>query len=479
MSAPSGTSLYDVLEVPRDATMEQIKKAYRKLALKEHPDKNPNDPSAADRFKRISHANQILSDPNKRSAYDRFGESGVQALENDFASPFVQTVGGPLTIFVALIFFFLIFASLLMTLAGTAAKLDRANDWTWTHSLFGVWLMDVLLGIFAIIHVLGLVSSVADKNFSASVMMFTIAAVLILTITWSAMVAVNLDRPTNTTLEMFERPTWMETNSPGIASAGLLFLVGLSVLKQSMHLEADTFGLTKLQTGILALIRAASIAMPFLLLILISKKADDELRDPTSSFATSSWFAILAPCFLFSVFRGMSTCFSSFIMTLRGVAGWKGMLCKEVFAWMFAHLLFLVGIGLIGEKLQSPETTTRSWGTTFVPWFIVTGFLTLLTCCFSCTFSSAVSQMQEMEEQQRRAQEYEQQQQNNGTTSSSPTRPGVENDQVPRPTVGSDRGADAVHNDSNGSIDSNSPIILAGPGPASREGGGYGSSDEH
>ena len=271
-----------------------------------------------------------------------------------------------------------------------------------------------------------------------------------------------------------------------MAATGLIFLVGLSILKQSMHLEADAFGLTKLQTMILAGIRAASIAMPLLLIVLISKKADDDLRDPTSSFATASWFAILSPCFLFSLFRGLSTTFSSFVMTLRGMEGWKGMFCKEVFSWMFAHLLFLVGIGLVGEKLQSPETTSRPWGTTFVPWFIVSGGLTLLTCCFTCTFSSAMSQMQEMEEQQRRAQEYEQAREQNGTTTSNVTggRTTTANEDVPRPattviipSTNENTTHSDVHNDSSGSIDSNSPIILGGP--TSTTNGGYGSSDEH
>jgi len=67
---------YDVLGVPRDASEEEIRKAYRALARKFHPDVNPNNPQAEARFKEISEANTVLSDKNKRAQYDRFGSAG-------------------------------------------------------------------------------------------------------------------------------------------------------------------------------------------------------------------------------------------------------------------------------------------------------------------------------------------------------------------------------------------------------------------
>src|SRR5277367_4644862 len=64
---------YEVLGVARTATAEEIKKSYRKLAVKYHPDKNPGDKSAEDKFKELGEAYEVLSNPDKRSAYDRFG----------------------------------------------------------------------------------------------------------------------------------------------------------------------------------------------------------------------------------------------------------------------------------------------------------------------------------------------------------------------------------------------------------------------
>jgi len=69
---------YELLNVSRDATPDQIKKAYRKKALKYHPDKNPDDPDAANRFKEISEAYEVLSDENKRHMYDQYGKAGLE-----------------------------------------------------------------------------------------------------------------------------------------------------------------------------------------------------------------------------------------------------------------------------------------------------------------------------------------------------------------------------------------------------------------
>ncbi|OQD71272.1 hypothetical protein PENPOL_c001G03268 [Penicillium polonicum] len=67
------SKLYDALSVKPDATQDEIKKAYRKAALKHHPDKNKDNPQAADRFKDVSQAYEVLSDPEKRKIYDQFG----------------------------------------------------------------------------------------------------------------------------------------------------------------------------------------------------------------------------------------------------------------------------------------------------------------------------------------------------------------------------------------------------------------------
>ena len=68
---------YEVLEITRTSSNDEIKKAYRKLAIKFHPDKNPGDTAAEDRFKEAAEAYEVLSNAEKRSRYDRFGHQGV------------------------------------------------------------------------------------------------------------------------------------------------------------------------------------------------------------------------------------------------------------------------------------------------------------------------------------------------------------------------------------------------------------------
>ena len=70
---------YKILGIKRDATQEEIKKAYRRLAKKYHPDLNKDDPQAKSRFQEINEANEVLSDPEKRRRYDEYGENWKQS----------------------------------------------------------------------------------------------------------------------------------------------------------------------------------------------------------------------------------------------------------------------------------------------------------------------------------------------------------------------------------------------------------------
>src|SRR5437667_12774163 len=75
---------YEVLGVDRAAAEQEIKRAYRKLALELHPDRNPGNAQAEEQFKEASEAYAVLSDPEKRATYDRFGHAGLSGAGQGF-----------------------------------------------------------------------------------------------------------------------------------------------------------------------------------------------------------------------------------------------------------------------------------------------------------------------------------------------------------------------------------------------------------
>ncbi|MEL7431432.1 MAG: molecular chaperone DnaJ [Chlamydiota bacterium] len=81
------TDYYSTLGISRTASAEEIKKAYRKKALKHHPDKNPGNPNAEQAFKEVSEAYEVLSDENKRKVYDQYGEEGLKGFAGGAGGP--------------------------------------------------------------------------------------------------------------------------------------------------------------------------------------------------------------------------------------------------------------------------------------------------------------------------------------------------------------------------------------------------------
>src|SRR3954471_24000743 len=77
MATTEKRDYYEVLGVVRTASVDEIKKAYRRMAIKYHPDKNPGDADAEEKFKEAAEAYGVLSDDEKRARYDRFGHQGL------------------------------------------------------------------------------------------------------------------------------------------------------------------------------------------------------------------------------------------------------------------------------------------------------------------------------------------------------------------------------------------------------------------
>ncbi|KAJ1659468.1 hypothetical protein IWQ61_001464 [Dispira simplex] len=134
------TNLYQVLGVDRDAPPTEIKRAYRTLALRYHPDKNP---SAADQFKAINEAYEVLGDPKKRQVYDRYGEAGVNMLDS-MAGPLLDpalgdqlcTIALGLTLVLGLVVIFLSFLSV---------RVDHKVQWQYVVVFIPLFVVDGLL----------------------------------------------------------------------------------------------------------------------------------------------------------------------------------------------------------------------------------------------------------------------------------------------------------------------------------------------
>ena len=92
---------YEVLGVSKSVSSDEIKKAYRKMALQYHPDRNPGDKTAEEKFKEAAEAYEVLSDPDKKARYDRYGMDGLKGTNfhqytniNDIFSQFGDVFGG-------------------------------------------------------------------------------------------------------------------------------------------------------------------------------------------------------------------------------------------------------------------------------------------------------------------------------------------------------------------------------------------------
>lgn len=134
-------TLYEILEVPTNATKEEIRKAYRKQALKYHPDKNPD---AEDMFKKIKFAQEILTDDKKRKYYDFGGEKILEYLDDDSPLMSIDSFSFYIIIFTVILIFtvlFLIFISL---------RKQESLTWNWYFIFIPLYVIDILLFIFIV-----------------------------------------------------------------------------------------------------------------------------------------------------------------------------------------------------------------------------------------------------------------------------------------------------------------------------------------
>ncbi|KAK7194719.1 dnaj chaperone-like protein [Novymonas esmeraldas] len=137
---------YAVLDVDEHATPEQIKRSYHRLALRYHPDKA--GPDGAVRFREVNTAYGVLSDPRKKEIYDRYGEAGLDALENPVAGGALDTFGSTAPMVIALVLLFLCSVMVLLFLAFLVSVVDgRLTRWTYVKVFAPLFVLDVFIGV--------------------------------------------------------------------------------------------------------------------------------------------------------------------------------------------------------------------------------------------------------------------------------------------------------------------------------------------
>ncbi|KAJ2846543.1 hypothetical protein IWW36_004302, partial [Coemansia brasiliensis] len=135
--------LYTVLRVDREATQNELKRAYRRLALQHHPDRNPRAAGRSGEFVRIQYAYDVLSDERKRRIYNRYGELGVQMagrVGGELLDPLVSNMLSTVAFATAIV------ALLLITFfALLSRRIDHANSWPYSIIFMPLWTMDVVI----------------------------------------------------------------------------------------------------------------------------------------------------------------------------------------------------------------------------------------------------------------------------------------------------------------------------------------------
>lgn len=160
------TRLYNSLGVEKDATAAEVRRAYRKLALKYHPDKNVGDQDAEEKFKEINAAHEVLSDPEKRKLYDIFGEPGLKMageMPPELLAMGIKVLAGGCLCVSGLLLLFPVFMAL---------RLDHTVSWAWSVVFIPIWLLDAV-SLFFSFAILKAQSDASQGQMESSSSLFT------------------------------------------------------------------------------------------------------------------------------------------------------------------------------------------------------------------------------------------------------------------------------------------------------------------
>jgi len=356
----SGTRLYEILGVETTATEEEIKRAYKVLALKYHPDKNPN---AGDKFKEISGAYDVLSDPQKKKIYDKYGDRGLAMLEQGVLDEeflgIIAAMSNPVYISLACMVGCLIVSCAALVPIFIVLKVDGKVHWNWGTVFVPAWILYIIPTIYAIL-------TLAKGEKLRRIRQIPFAVQILCLLVFHILLAIQLE---NDSLR------WANVFIP-IYVFEILWIVRRAFSSTPTKYEEERSEMVFCGMRYVGfLIRTFFTVMCVIVFtILIVARLEG---------STYSWWICTIPLWIFIGHTLIGSVFDSCYAVAATEdqsekSSKKSMLCTKTCGLCFVLGLLCALIGLAAARLQGGSDHLA---VVFIPIFIVMG---LVLCCYSC-----------------------------------------------------------------------------------------------
>ena len=386
--------MYRVLGVPTSASADEVKRAYRALALRYHPDKA--GPEGAEKFKQVQAAYSVLSDPGKRQLYDKYGEQGLSQMDVPGMSEAALMVGMINVIVFGLILSLLTAILVIIFLSFLSVRVEEKVEWEWTS----VWVPLYIIDAFAVIvTVLVFIIKVAtflsraseddiDRPRRTFVPEIAAAGMFVASmgyIVFNILVSVGLQKT--------EDVDWMHYFIPLYISeiVGLILgVVGVAVSRDTLRQQ----GIITVSTPMLIAINILTILLNFCRIaqaFLIPAKIEGHI--------TVNWWAVFIPLYLWIFITYVRALVVSVVRNRAIRDQTEGSDSVGICSMIPTGCLFLVMLGLplatllmIASKLEGSGIPLDHC---LIPIFIEISVLTIAICCGACAMVMFAATMQD------------------------------------------------------------------------------------
>jgi hypothetical protein len=383
------TALYEVLGVAPTAAPEDIRRAYHRKALTCHPDRA--GPGKTAEFQRLQHAYEVLADPSKRRAYDRYGEEGLKMMDGN-VTPLMRAFGTKALVSVSCFAGVLVLCLLLVQLILLSVKIDGEKGWTWPATLVPLWLLDfAALAVVATTVGIAVRNAVKDEQ-APPIGVVDIASLLavICYVATTILVAVALETGSFGALPAFAPVIFAELLliitlgpqlSPKLIRERLHMMTGQEVSPWIVRTAlAD-------QAGFL-LVRIATF-------VLLGVKID-------GYFGSGVHYFLAAAPYVVSAALGLVAAWFTSSLTQKSGEMTFGQRVASIIASFLRHGVIIAGLVLVSIKAQTDGSEPAALAICFIPWFAVCGYGLCGLCAMGVLMANSASDdMTELERMQR------------------------------------------------------------------------------